>query len=129
MLQMLRTCPCNSSYRTVGCPQPLPGVRPPSARRAKDNSKPRERSTKGTEMSAPRRFRGAMVSLLLACFSGCVSTPPPPDGAIARSAVAEQYLIGPGDTLQVFVWRSPDLSVTIPVRPDGKISTPLVENM
>jgi polysaccharide export outer membrane protein len=31
--------------------------------------------------------------------------------------------------LQVFVWRNPELSVTIPVRPDGKISTPLVENM
>jgi len=39
------------------------------------------------------------------------------------------YLIGPGDMLQVFVWRNPDLSVTIPVRPDGKISTPLVEDM
>jgi polysaccharide export outer membrane protein len=70
-----------------------------------------------------------MVSLLLGCCSGCVSTPPPPDGGIARSAAAEQYIIGPGDTLQVFVWRNPDLSVTVPVRPDGKISTPLVENM
>lgn len=40
-----------------------------------------------------------------------------------------EYKIGPGDTLQVFVWRNPDLSVTVPVRPDGKISTPLVEDM
>jgi polysaccharide biosynthesis/export protein len=39
------------------------------------------------------------------------------------------YIIGPGDTLEVFVWRNPDLSVTVPVRPDGKISTPLVEDM
>jgi polysaccharide export outer membrane protein len=38
-------------------------------------------------------------------------------------------MIGPGDTLQVFVWRNPDLTVTVPVRPDGKISTPLVEDM
>jgi polysaccharide biosynthesis/export protein len=38
--------------------------------------------------------------------------------------VADDYIIGPGDSLQIFV-----LSVTIPVRPDGKISTPLVENM
>ena len=80
-------------------------------------------------MSGPRGFRGAMVSLLLGCVSACVSTPPPPDGATARSAAAEQYIIGPGDNLQVFVWRNPDLSVTVPVRPDGKISTPLVENM
>ena len=80
-------------------------------------------------MSGPRRFRGAMVSLLLGCLSACGSMPPPLDDATARSAVAEQYIIGPGDTLQVFVWRNPDLSVTVPVRPDGKISTPLVENM
>jgi polysaccharide export outer membrane protein len=71
-----------------------------------------------------------MVALLLACFAGCVSTHPLSDGAApARRDAAAQYLIGPGDTLQVFVWRSPELSVTVPVRPDGKISTPLVENM
>jgi len=39
------------------------------------------------------------------------------------------YIIGAGDQLQVFVWRNPDLSITVPVRPDGKISTPLVEDM
>lgn len=39
------------------------------------------------------------------------------------------YVIGPGDTIQVFVWRNPELSVTVPVRPDGKISTPLVEDV
>jgi polysaccharide biosynthesis/export protein len=49
--------------------------------------------------------------------------------APAQSTVSPDYLIGPGDTLQVFVWRNPDLSVTVPVRPDGKISTPLVEDM
>jgi polysaccharide export outer membrane protein len=65
------------------------------------------------------------------CWAACVQAsltkaaevPPTP------SAVAPDYLIGPGDTLQVFVWRNPDLTVTVPVRPDGKISTPLVEDM
>jgi polysaccharide export outer membrane protein len=47
----------------------------------------------------------------------------------APAAVSSDYLIGPGDSLQVFVWRNPDLTVTVPVRPDGKISTPLVEDM
>jgi len=43
--------------------------------------------------------------------------------------MATQYLIGPGDQLQIFVWNHPELSPTVPVRPDGRISTPLVENM
>ncbi len=45
------------------------------------------------------------------------------------STASADYMIGPGDTLQVFVWRNPDLTVIVPVRPDGKISTPLVEDM
>jgi polysaccharide export outer membrane protein len=49
--------------------------------------------------------------------------------AMPAGVVADDYIIGPGDSLQVFVWRNPELSVTVPVRPDGKISTPLVENM
>jgi polysaccharide export outer membrane protein len=49
--------------------------------------------------------------------------------AVQATTVAEDYLIGPGDSVQVFVWRNPDLTVTVPVRPDGKISTPLVEDM
>jgi polysaccharide biosynthesis/export protein len=53
---------------------------------------------------------------------------PAPEGVPVRP-VADDYIIGPGDSLQIFVWRNPELSVTIPVRPDGKISTPLVENM
>ncbi len=45
------------------------------------------------------------------------------------SETNSDYQIGPGDTLNVFVWREPDLSVNIPVRPDGMISTPLVEDI
>lgn len=53
-------------------------------------------------------------------------TPPP----VPPSAVTNpDYVIGPGDSVQIFVWRNPDLSVTVPVRPDGKISTPLVEDL
>ena len=54
---------------------------------------------------------------------------PPSELPHAPGAANDDYIIGPGDTLQVFVWRNPDLSVTVPVRPDGKISTPLVEDM
>jgi polysaccharide export outer membrane protein len=49
--------------------------------------------------------------------------------AVPAQPVAAAYIIGPGDTIEVFVWRNAELSATVPVRPDGKISTPLVEDM
>ena len=55
--------------------------------------------------------------------------PAPVPAPAAAPGVAPDYIIGPGDTIQVFVWRNPELSVTVPVRPDGKISTPLNEDM
>ena len=48
---------------------------------------------------------------------------------IAAAAEAPDYLIGPLDKLDVFVWRAPELSTGVTVRPDGRISTPLVEDM
>lgn len=52
-----------------------------------------------------------------------------PNAAVPISTVPDTYVIGPGDVLQVFVWRQPELSVSVPVRPDGKVSTPLVEDI
>jgi polysaccharide biosynthesis/export protein len=70
-----------------------------------------------------------VIPFVISCASSpTVQLPPTPDQGTAK-AVGSDYIIGPGDTLQVFVWRNPELSVTVPVRPDGKISTPLVENM
>ena len=49
--------------------------------------------------------------------------------AVPQAEPGEDYVIGPGDTINVFVWQNPELSLTVPVRPDGKISTPLVQDM
>src|SRR2546430_5210101 len=71
----------------------------------------------------------AITPLMIGCTSGAPLPAPPTPGPAAAKAVGNDYIIGPGDTLEVFVWRNRELSVTVPVRPDGKISTPLVENM
>ena len=42
---------------------------------------------------------------------------------------APDYIIGPGDSVNIFVWGNPELTATVPVRPDGKITTPLVEDV
>jgi polysaccharide biosynthesis/export protein len=78
-------------------------------------------------------FKPSTIVVFLAALgvalAGCGSAAGPaiPDGA--QRSTGQEYLIGPGDGLNIFVWRNPELSSTIPVRPDGKISTPLVEDM
>jgi polysaccharide export outer membrane protein len=76
-------------------------------------------------------WRGLAIGFAASMIGCGASTQPrsadPPAAAVASPT--GDYLIGPGDTLDIFVWRQPDLSVTVPVRPDGRISTPLVEDL
>lgn len=72
----------------------------------------------------------AALSLAAVGLGGCASSKPTVTPAAAAPAVlTDEYVIGPGDTVQIFVWQHPEVSVSIPVRPDGRISTPLVEDM
>lgn len=72
-------------------------------------------------------MRIGVWATIVAMLAGCGTTYPP----VAQQAPqpASPYLVGPGDVLNVVVWRSPELSVTVPVRPDGRITTPLVEDV
>jgi len=65
---------------------------------------------------------GGVGALLGACATRTLAPPvaPPPLG---------DYLIGPGDMVSINVWRNPEVSQSVPVRPDGKITTPLVEDL
>ena len=75
---------------------------------------------------------GRLTALMLAVFSlvGCASggTLSPEDCPISEASL-EEYIVGPGDVLQIVVWRNEELSTEVPVRPDGRISTPLVDDM
>jgi polysaccharide biosynthesis/export protein len=70
---------------------------------------------------------------ILACLLGVLAAAPAlAAGAqtpAAQAAQSPDYIIGPGDEIEVFVWQNPDLTATVPVRPDGKISTPLDSDM
>jgi polysaccharide export outer membrane protein len=68
--------------------------------------------------------------LLLALLAACTRLPPPPDDPIKELGAAAQYEIGPLDSLEIFVWGAPDLTrESTPVRPDGRISMPLVGDL
>ncbi|MEZ5566607.1 MAG: polysaccharide export protein [Gammaproteobacteria bacterium] len=75
--------------------------------------------------------RGLALALLAATGLAACQTTGTTDSVpvSATPDVQSEYVIGPGDTLQIFVWQHPEVSVTIPVRPDGRISTPLVEDI
>ncbi len=67
------------------------------------------------------------VCLLSACSSVDLARYPP---APATSQASDySYVIGAGDSVNIIVWRNPELSLVVPVRPDGKVSAPLVDEL
>ncbi len=86
-----------------------------------------------------QRSTGSMLRLavliailpLAACERGPFATKdPPPKVEPASAKIPDDYIIGSGDSLSVFVYRNPDLSeAAVAVRPDGRISTPLIEDI
>jgi polysaccharide biosynthesis/export protein len=74
------------------------------------------------------------VSLIAVALSGCAgssSGPQLPSASFVatQEGPGEEYIIGPLDTLTIFVWRNPELGAKVQVRPDGRISTPLIADM
>lgn len=68
------------------------------------------------------------LPLCLLALGGC-ATNANMSAADQKAQAANDYSIGAGDTLNVIVWRNPEVSMVVPVRPDGKITTPLVEDL
>ena len=71
--------------------------------------------------------RWFIVCVALGFVAGCASTYPPAPKSAASPDY--RYVIGPGDVVNIVVWRNPELSMSVPVRPDGRLAAPLVENL
>lgn len=87
--------------------------------------------------SMPRpRFAGLLAGTVMGSLvlTGCTSTAagpelPPASFVAMQEGPGEEYVIGPLDQLTVFVWRNPELGAKVQVRPDGRITTPLITDM
>jgi len=84
-----------------------------------------------------KHFARAGVVLAVTAMAGCASTPTYPPAPIQAPPPVDvpprisgwNYLLGPGDSVQVFVWRNPEVSGSFPIRPDGKMTMNLIEDM
>jgi len=85
------------------------------------------------KMAPSISYRRPILGLILSLFAvlstaGCASGPTAEASATVGSYNGT-YINGPGDQLEIFVWHNPELSVKVPVRPDGRMSIPLVEDI
>ena len=79
--------------------------------------------------AAGRPFVLLLAALCSALVAGCASKPDLPPAPTTALVQDYSYLIGAGDTLNIIVWRNPELSMSVPVRPDGKVAAPLVDEI
>ena len=77
-----------------------------------------------------RLLRSILAMFTIAIVTGCGSFSDKLQPAPATASTDDySYIIGPGDNLNIIVWRNPELSMSVPVRPDGKFSTPLIDEL
>ncbi|MBK7277579.1 MAG: polysaccharide biosynthesis/export family protein [Betaproteobacteria bacterium] len=79
-----------------------------------------------------RRLGAALIASVatVAVLMGCATGPSHPPAPVAAASEADYtYIIGAGDSVSIVVWRNPELSMSVPVRPDGKIAAPLVDEL
>jgi polysaccharide biosynthesis/export protein len=78
--------------------------------------------------SLSQLFSAMLVGILAIAMTGC-APPRHPPAPVAAATPDYNYIIGPGDVVNILVWRNPELSMAVPVRPDGRITGPLIEDM
>jgi polysaccharide export outer membrane protein len=83
----------------------------------------------GTWLRLIRPGKALPLAAALVLLAGCSSAPPYPEAPVVAASPDYLYKIGPGDSVNVTVWRNPELSMSVTVRPDGKITAPLIEDL
>ena len=76
-----------------------------------------------------RAARWALALVGVGLLAACAGTGNHPPAPVSAATQDYNYIIGPGDNINIIVWRNPELSMSVPVRPDGKFSTPLVDEL
>lgn len=76
-----------------------------------------------------RFIRRASLGFAVGLLAACATTDDFPAAPASAATDDYTYIVGPGDNINIIVWRNPELSMTVPVRPDGKFSTPLVDEL
>lgn len=76
-----------------------------------------------------RAVRLSVAVAAVMALAACSGRPTLPPAEPTATALGPEYIIGPLDSLNIFVWRQPELTETVPVRPDGRISVPLIEDL
>lgn len=82
---------------------------------------------KSAAATSNKALRAGILAFMLIVVAGCGPTHSLLDPGV--SDINPNYIIGPGDDVNIFIWRQPELSATVPVRPDGMITTPLIEDV
>ncbi|MBX9965120.1 MAG: polysaccharide export protein [Burkholderiales bacterium] len=77
----------------------------------------------------PVRLTAALTVTIGMLLGGCASTATNPRAPETVASPDYNYIIGPLDNVELIVWRNPELSRSVPVRPDGRITVPLVEDL
>jgi polysaccharide export outer membrane protein len=89
-------------------------------------------SMRSTPFSTDSYFliaRSALAAVTVGLLAACTTAPLATLPAAGSETTDYSYVIGAGDNVNIIVWRNPELSMSVPVRPDGKVSAPLVEEL
>ena len=87
------------------------------------------KTTAGVWARAVRWLTACVGIGVLGVLAGCSTTGDFPPAPVSASTQDYTYIVGPGDNINIIVWRNPEISMSVPVRPDGKFSTPLIDEL